>query len=85
MIEDLLTLARQGEQVGEEESVDLAALAENCWRNVETAGATLVTATDTLIRADESRLQQLLENLVQNAVTHGGARFEVTGVETGAG
>jgi signal transduction histidine kinase len=39
---------------------------------VETSDATLVTATDRVVVADPDRLQRLLENLVRNAVEHGG-------------
>jgi len=72
LIGDLLTLAREGEQVGEMESVDLGTLTENCWRTIATADATLSIDVERVIRADKSRLQQLLENLMRNAVEHGG-------------
>jgi PAS domain S-box-containing protein len=78
LIDDLLTLAREGETVGDTESVDLARLTENCWRNVATAEATLTTDVERSIQADRSRLQQLLENLVRNAVEHGGEDVTVT-------
>ncbi|MEF8894352.1 hybrid sensor histidine kinase/response regulator [Halodesulfurarchaeum sp.] len=72
LIDDLLTLAREGEQVGEREPVDLAGLTETCWQNVAIADATLMTDIDGRIHADKSRLQQLLENLLRNAVEHSG-------------
>jgi len=71
MIDDLLVLARQGVDVGEMEVVDMAALVERCWRTIEPTDATLVVDIETSIRADESRLNQLLENLLRNAVEHG--------------
>jgi len=70
LVGNLLALAREGE-VGELETVDLASLVGNCWRNVETADARFEAACDGQIRADRSRLQQLLENLMRNAVEHG--------------
>jgi PAS domain S-box-containing protein len=78
LITDLLTLARQGENATDTEPIDVAALAEDCWRTVDTGNATLVTSIDRTIRADESRLRQLFENLVGNAVEHGstGPRLE---------
>lgn len=72
LIDDLLALAREGDEVRTPEPVDLRDLVRNCWRNVETAEATLAVEFDDRIRADPSRLQQLLENLIRNAVQHGG-------------
>ncbi|MFW6382722.1 MAG: PAS domain S-box protein [Haloferacaceae archaeon] len=71
LIADLLTLAREGEQVGELRAVDLERLTATSWRHVATAEATLTTDLDRRILADESRLRQLLENLMRNAVEHG--------------
>ena len=72
LIDDLLTLARDRETAVDTEAVPLAAVAEACWRNVEVGDATLVTEAERTIHADRSRLQQLIENLVRNAVEHGG-------------
>lgn len=78
LISDLLTLAREGQTVTATEPVDLAEIAERCWWNVETDTAQLVTDTDITIRADPGRLQQLLENLIHNAITHGGDAVTIT-------
>jgi PAS domain S-box-containing protein len=72
LIDDLLALAREGRPVEAVERVSLADTGRACWRHVETGTATLVTATDHTIRADPSRVRQLLENLIRNAVEHGG-------------
>ena len=45
---------------------------------VETADATLRIDTDLWLRTDRSRLKQLLENLIRNAVEHGGEDVTVT-------
>ncbi|MFA9517546.1 PAS domain S-box protein [Halopenitus sp. H-Gu1] len=78
LIEDLLTLAREGEEVSTVTSVDLAELCERCWSTVDTDGATLMTRIDRSIEADRRRLQQLLENLFRNAIEHGGKDVTVT-------
>lgn len=78
LIDDLLTLAREGNQVGELEAVHLGDLTENCWQNVATAEATLITEIDRQIPADRSRFQQLLENLLRNAIEHGGENVTIT-------
>ena len=71
LIDDLLELARQGKGIGDPDAVALAAITEQCWRNVATGEATLRTETEQTVRADPSRLQQLLENLIRNGVEHG--------------
>ena len=72
LIDDLLTLARQGESVDETEPVPTADVVEAAWRSVDTADATLDLGGVDDIEADSGRLQQLLENLFRNAVEHGG-------------
>ncbi len=72
LIDDLLTLAREGDRVSEVESVDLGAISKDCWANVSTASATLDVRTERSIHADRSRFQQLLENLMRNAIDHAG-------------
>jgi len=78
LLNDLLDLAREGADVTELEAVDLAELSTACWENVDTAGATLDVHVDRTIRADRSRLAQLLENLFRNAVEHGGSDVSIT-------
>ena len=78
LIEDVLTLAREGKAVTDTETIDLAVLTERCWRNVATAEATLETDLSRSLEADEGRLQQLLENLIRNAVEYGGTDVTVT-------
>ncbi|MFB6090068.1 MAG: PAS domain S-box protein [Halobellus sp.] len=78
LIEDLLSMARSNQPVTDRSSVDLAAALDRSWRNVRTDAAALDARTDRVVRADRSRLQQLLENLIRNAVEHGGEDVTVT-------
>jgi len=78
LIDDLLTLAREGESAVEPEPVELADSIDACWQNVDTRDATLVTETDRTITADRSKLRQLFENLFRNAVEHGDTDVTVT-------
>lgn len=73
LIEDVLTLAREGETVTEVTEVPLGDLFESCWQNLHTEQATMVVDTDITVRANRPRLQRLLENLIRNAVEHGAA------------
>ena len=71
IIDDALTLAREGKAVTETDAVDLADVAETAWETVDTAEATLTTETDAVIEADRGRLRTISENLFRNAVEHG--------------
>ncbi|MDZ5812030.1 ATP-binding protein [Halorubrum sp. AD140] len=78
LIDDLLTLARDGTDIDETGRVPLRELVEACWEGVDTADATLRVDTDRVVRADRSRLRQAIENLVRNAVEHAGEDVTVT-------
>lgn len=78
LVDDLLTLARQGPETEELEAVDLGENVAECWTTVKTEGATLDLELDGEIRAVPGRLKQLLENLIGNAVEHAGPDVTVT-------
>jgi signal transduction histidine kinase len=72
LIEDVLSLAREGPESLDPVRLDLAATARAAWSSVDTGDATLVPPDEPLrIEADESRLRELLENLFRNSVEHG--------------
>jgi signal transduction histidine kinase len=71
LIDDLLTLASEGEAVDDPTSISLGQLATDAWEVVKSEGATLRVESEARLLADESRLRQLLENLFRNAVEHG--------------
>lgn len=85
LIDNLLTLARTGGEVGEREPVELDEIANTCWGNVETAAASLSVETKQVIVANRSQIQQLLENLFRNAVEHNGSAITITVGELDAG
>jgi len=72
IIEDTLTLARQGESVGETEPIQIQDLVGQCWGMVDTESATIDVGEPFEIRGDRDRLQHVFENLFRNAVEHGG-------------
>jgi PAS domain S-box len=85
LIEDVLTLAREGDRIGEVEPVMFANIVDDCWQTVAAPEAEIMIDDEWTIQADRSRLRQLLENLLRNAVEHGGENVSVkTGkLETG--
>lgn len=78
LVDDLLTLARQGQQATEIEPVSLDRIGSSCWDIVNTPDSDLEVVADSKIQADRAQLRQLLENLMKNAVTHGGSNVTVT-------
>ncbi|TQQ78561.1 PAS domain S-box protein [Halonotius terrestris] len=72
LIEDMLTLAREGDAVGETQAVALRTVANQAWNNVATEAASLEIVSSVQLEADHSRLIQLFENLYRNAIEHGG-------------
>jgi len=85
LIDDLSTLARQGEIIDERRAVDLSTVVSDAWGAVPTPEATLDRQGDLTLHADESRLRQALENLFTNAVEHGGDDIRVTVAVTDGG
>jgi len=79
LIEDLLTLARQGREIDDPEPVPLDRLAGEAWATVRTEDASLEAAAERSVAADPDRLRQALENLFRNAVEHVDADTVVVG------
>jgi PAS domain S-box-containing protein len=78
LIEDVLTLARQGRVIDDTEPIELASVAERAWRTVEREDATIdIEVTETL-DGDPDRLLRLFENLFRNAIDHASADVHVT-------
>ncbi|MFB6121336.1 MAG: ATP-binding protein [Halobacteriaceae archaeon] len=78
LIEDLLTLAREGEESVETTPLALDVAAREAWTTVDDSAATLVVDTDRVIHADEAATRRLLTNLFRNAVEHAGPDVTVT-------
>jgi len=77
IILDTLTLARQGQVVSEQESIELVNIIGACWKTVSTAEATIEIEDEITIKGDRSRLQHIFENLFRNAIEHGGTDVTV--------
>ena len=78
LIEDVLTLARQGRVIDDTEPVSLPDVAERAWRTVATEEATVDVDVSRTVDGDPDRLLRLFENLFRNAIDHAGADVHVT-------
>jgi signal transduction histidine kinase len=80
IIDDLLTLAREGDGDLDTEPVSLGSVAHTAWAAVDSmdADATLDVAGDREVVADETAFTRLFENLFRNAVKHGACDVTVT-------
>ncbi len=77
LIEELLTLARQGLVVSETEPVELSAVVRQAWANVKTQEGSLTVDSLGTVNADQGRLLELFENLFRNAIEHAGSAATV--------
>jgi PAS domain S-box-containing protein len=78
LVDDVLALSREGKHIGDVERVDVEDCVRESWNAVDTPRATVRIASDLgSIEADESRFQELLENLFRNAVEHAGSDVAV--------
>ena len=72
LIEDTLEMARGSQMVTEIEPVDVGPLLDRCWEGIPAEHARLELVDGFVVGADEDRLQQVFENLLRNAIQHGG-------------
>ncbi|MFB6177132.1 MAG: PAS domain-containing sensor histidine kinase [Halobaculum sp.] len=77
IIEDTLTLARNGQTVGERDTIQMTELVGQCWASVKTDEATLELEDEFTVQGDDDRLRHVFENLFRNAIQHGGADVTV--------
>lgn len=84
LVDEVLTLARQGEPVEHTELVDLRTLVGACWDRVRTEDASLSVSKTLCVVADKRRLRSLIENLLSNAVRHSKDTVAVRIGRTGA-
>lgn len=78
IIDESLTLAREGRVVADTEPVAVATLVEDCWAEVATRDATLQVSDEATVEADPARLKHVFENLFRNAVEHGSEDITVS-------
>ncbi len=78
LIEDVLALARLGEQVVDAEPLDFTAVVQASWASVSTPTADLVVDDGATIVGDDTRFCRLFENLFRNSIDHSPPDDEVT-------
>lgn len=69
-LSDMVYLTHAGRQPESLQEIEVASVAETAWRHVWSPHAELTVETETTVRGDPNRLQQLFENLFRNAVEH---------------
>jgi len=77
LITDVLTMARQGHDVEEVETVSLDSIVEGCWQSVQTDDATVEITGNLRFKSDPDRSKHLFENLFRNAIEHGSEAVSV--------
>jgi signal transduction histidine kinase len=87
LVDDILTMAREGDTVDDPDAVSLWSVARAAWGTVDTAEMTIEAADDRVrevtVLADRDRLQRLFENCIRNAREHAGRDATVTVGVTG--
>jgi PAS domain S-box-containing protein len=78
LIADLADVMREGQLVTEFSTVEFGAVAETVWETLAAGDATLRVVDSVTVRADEDALARMLENLLKNALDHGGDDVTVT-------
>ena len=73
LIDELLALAKHGTSVLDPEPESLETVAKTAWDHVNTKVMTLEVTEDASLKMDDSRVQELFENLFRNAREHAGA------------
>lgn len=71
MVDDMLRLARAGDEIETDEQCNLAELAKEVWGIMETKDSELeIELSHESVEADPARLFQVFENLFRNAIKH---------------
>ena len=86
MIDDILAFSRAGQGVLKPRDIPLGELVERVWGGLDLSGVDASLEADDLpiVRADESQLLQVMQNLIANAIKFRRPETSVTVVVTGA-
>lgn len=79
MINNLLSLTRQGKTVSDKQKVSIKKIIDSSWNNLETKQTKLEIKTDLgEINADPNMLKRLFSNLLSNAIEHTEPNSKIT-------
>jgi len=80
IIDDVLTLARQGDSASDQSPVDLETIVTDAWSYIDAENATLAVDLpgDDYLMADSGRFKELLGKLFRNSVEHSDGEITVT-------
>jgi len=78
LVDDLADVMRRGTLVREPEAVGIEDCLRPVWGTLESDEATLDVEADGVVRADREALKRLFENLLKNALEHGGPDVTVS-------
>ncbi|MBX0296702.1 sensor histidine kinase [Haloarcula nitratireducens] len=78
LIEELLTLAKDGELIGNRDHIEFAEVVTTSYENVRAPGSSLEVTGSMLLDCDSARLSQAFENIIRNAVEHGSSDVSLT-------
>lgn len=74
IITNMLTLTKSGDITGAKKKINLGGVIDDAWKNIESRDATVTNnLTEVMVEGDKSSLQQCFENVLRNAIEHGGA------------
>jgi PAS domain S-box-containing protein len=78
LVDELLTLAKEGQTLGERRDVPFEEIVEKSYENVRAPETTLRVTESVALPCDSARLTQAFENIIRNAVEHGGSGVTLT-------
>ncbi|MFA1609674.1 ATP-binding protein [Halobellus rubicundus] len=86
LIDEILALAKEGDTIGDRQPAAFEELMRESYDNVRATGSSLEITGSVSLECDPTRLTEAFENLVRNAVEHGGSDVAITaGVLDGGG
>ena len=78
LIDELLTLAKEGETLGERHEVPYEEIVAKSYENVRAPESSLRIEESVTLSCDSARLTEAFENVIRNAVEHGGSGVALT-------